>query len=75
MSGLRTDAGGGDARGGLGNKTHELRRTCSIDALLTTAYSHHGFNLVIASPCEKHFGDGGVSNCNLLQLLHACCAM
>ena len=51
MSSLCADAGGGGTREGLGNEMHELRRTCPIDTFLATTCSHHGFNLMMVSPC------------------------
>ena len=72
MSGLCADAGGGGTREGLGNEMHKLGRTCPTDTFLTTTCSHYGFNLMMASPCEKYFGDGGISSRNLLQLLYTC---
>ena len=72
MSGLRTDVGGGSTRKGLENEMMKLGRACAPNFLLVTACGHHGFNIMIVSPCQKYFGGGSIQNINLIQLLCAC---
>ena len=75
MCGLCIYAGGGGTREGLSNEMHKLGKTCLKCAFLATACYYHGSNLVIASPCEKYFGNGSISNCNPFQLLCTCYAI
>ena len=65
---LCADAGEGVTREDLENELMKLGRTCAMDMFLTITCSHYGFNVMIASPCDKCFGDGGIQNRNLLQL-------
>ena len=75
MRGLTTDADGGDGREGLAKEMNEYSRTYPLNEFLIAACYYHGFNLMMASRCEKSFGDGGTSSGNLIQSLCACYAI
>ena len=75
MNGSCADAGRCGAREVLAKEMHKLGRTFPLDAFLVNSYYYHGFNLMMALPCEKCFGDGGMSNRNLIQLLCTFCAI
>ena len=70
MSGLFTDAGRGGTRKGMENEMMKQGRICLLDLVLTTTCAHHGFNLMMASPCVKFLSDVGIQHRNLLQLFH-----
>ena len=75
MDGLCTDAGGGGTREGLARELASIGRTCPLETFFVTTCSLHAMNRMMQSPCKKYFGDGGVGNRNLMQLLHACFAL
>jgi hypothetical protein len=72
VHGLCTDAGGGGTSEGLAQELSLVNRTIPLHSFLITTCSHHGMNRMMQSPCEKFFGDGGLLNRNLIQLLFTC---
>ena len=64
---LTTDARCSSTREGLATQVREVRRTCFVDYFLISIWFSFDMSLMMASPREKYFGDGGLSNVNLLQ--------
>ena len=64
---LTTDTMCSSTREGLATQVREVGRTCFVDYFLVSVCFFHDMSLMMASPREKYFGDGGLSNRNLLQ--------
>jgi len=69
ISGVVTDGGGGGTvTAGLGDFLVLEGRLQSVEALTATC-TIHGFQLGLSNPCKTFFGDGGIEERNIMQLL------
>ena len=72
LNGQSTDGGGGVTRLGLARELNTLDRIAALLHYLCSTCTLHAINRIMQTPCEKFFGDGGLSRRNLVQCLCQC---
>ena len=75
IHGLSADSGDGVTKDGLAKEIDEFGRFNDVSEFFIVTCNHHGMRREMKFPCEKHIGDGGIGNRDLMQLLCNCFAL